>query len=277
MRRLLLSLALAGLAAGCGQNVVSSEGTSSSGSTNGTSSTAAASSSGGASTGTDGSSGTSGSTGGGSTGGTSSSGGSTGGTTATAPSRPDYPDGVQGFGINKVVPNVQLTGHLANTVGAKVTGLVTRATFDMQAVRNLTWTDPSGAQKLYRFMVLDVSAGWCPPCNSEAEELGLGGAEKTRAPTWRGKGGIFLTTLVEGYGARGAQVGLSDIATWANDHDTQTPLAADPDGHLFAAGLVVSAYPANIIVNLDTMKIVYATYGADPNLYTKFESYLNAP
>ena len=269
----LASLSLSMLAVGCsGNNVVGTSSSSSSGTTGTPTSTSSASSSS-SSTGT-----SSGSTGGstnstssGSTGtdsGSSSSSGSSGSTGGGV--RDTYPPPPYGVLINKTISDFTFDGY-AQKAPATIPSGTAKANFSLQDVRK--WTDASGHP--FKFMLLDVAAGWCGPCNEEAESIGAHGDKKTKVAEWQAKGGVVVTVLAEGYPNPGDAVVLSDIDTWNGAHAVQSSLAIDEVGALLNQGLTPAAFPFNAIVDLDTMKILNAYYGDDAD-FLKWEAVLNA-
>ncbi len=212
-------------------------------------------------------------TGGGSGGGTGggSGGGTGGGTGGGDPNA--YPPGPYGVSVNRVIQNFTFPGYFTAGSGVKVNTLTKSDTLDLQTFR--TAVDGSGAK--FRFLLLDISAGWCQPCNQEAQDLGLNGSKKTLIPDWLSRGGLFATILVEGYNEStyGPPV-AADLETWANAHSPQATLAIDPTQNLLAQGISPSAFPTNLVIDLRTMKIVGAWYGLDTT-YQKWEAALNGP
>ncbi len=182
-----------------------------------------------------------------------------------------YPSGPYGVSVNRVIENFTFPGYLAVGAGVKVNTLPKLENLDLQAIRNAV--DANG--KRFRFLLLDISAGWCGPCNQEAQELGLVGTKKTLIANWVSRGGIFMTVLAEGYdqSAHNAPV-AADLETWANQHQVQSSLVIDPTQRLLAQGINPSAFPTNLVIDLKTMTIVSAWYGLEPT-YQKWEAALN--
>ena len=183
-----------------------------------------------------------------------------------------YPPPPYGVTVNRVIQNFTFPGYLSTGAGVKTTTLPKLNDLDLQAFR--TAVDSNG--KRFRYLLLDISAGWCPPCNTEAQELGLIGPRKTQIANWISRGGLFLTVLVEGYdeSTHNAPV-AADIETWGNQHLVQSSLAYDPNQNLIAQGINPSAFPTNLVIDLKTMRIVSAWYGLDTT-YQKWEAALNA-
>lgn len=182
-----------------------------------------------------------------------------------------YPPGPYGVTVNRVIENFRMPGYLATGEPVKVTTFEYREDLDLKTFRNAVDADGNP----FRYLLLNISAGWCPPCNQEAEDLGLKGRQKGKIDEWLSKGGLFVTVLVEGYdeSARNPPV-KEDISTWVDQHDVQFTMAIDPDQKLIAAGINPSAFPTNLVIDLKTMKIVSAWYGLDTT-YQKWEAALN--
>jgi hypothetical protein len=184
-----------------------------------------------------------------------------------------YPAGPYGVSVNRVIENFTFPGYTSSGAGVKINTLPKLNNLDLQAIRNAV--DSTG--KRFRFMLLDISAGWCGPCNQEAQELGLNGTKSSLTANWLSRGGIFFTVLVEGYNESTHNPPVAqDIETWANQHAAQTTLAIDPTQNLITQGINPSAFPTNLVIDLRTMKIVAAWYGLD-NTYQKWEAALNGP
>lgn len=183
-----------------------------------------------------------------------------------------YPAGPYGVSVNRIIENFTFPGYFTTDFGVKVNTLPKLDALDLQAVR--TAVDSNGQP--FRYLLLDISAGWCPPCNQEAEDLGLNGSKKDEIERWRSKGGLFMTVLVEGYdqSARDAPT-AQHLQTWVNQHKVQSSTTYDPQQNLIAQGINPSAFPTNLVIDLRTMRIVSAWYGLDPT-YQKWEAALNA-
>ena len=184
-----------------------------------------------------------------------------------------YPAGPYGVSVNRVIQNFTFPGYVTAGSGVKINTLPKSETLDLQTLRNLL----DGNGNRFRFLLLDISAGWCPPCNTEAQELGLQGIKSGKNANWASRGGIFATVLVEGYNeSTEAAPVAADIETWANAHAVQSSLLYDPGQSLIAQGISPSAFPTNLVVDLRTMRIVAAWYGLDTT-YQKWEAALNGP
>jgi hypothetical protein len=182
-----------------------------------------------------------------------------------------YPAGPYGVSVNRIIENFTFPGFFTVGSGVKVNTLPSTDNFDLQLLRNAK--DANG--NVFRYLLLDISAGWCPPCNQEAQDLGLNGAKKDLINKWLAKGGLFMTVLVQDYNqSNPGAPNASHIAKWINQHQVQTSTTYDPTQNLIAQGINPSAFPTNLVIDLRTMRIVSAWYGLDTT-YQKWEAALN--
>lgn len=183
-----------------------------------------------------------------------------------------YPKGPYGVTVNRTIENFSFPGFFATGSGVKVNSSPELPAVDLQAIRNAV--DEEG--KPFRYLLLDISAGWCPPCNQEAKDLGLKGSKKGKVAEWLKKGGLFMVVLEQGYDqSTGEPATANDAQTWINQHSAQTSVFYDPGQALLAQGINPSAFPTNLVIDLSTMRIVSAWYGLD-DTYQKWEAALNA-
>jgi hypothetical protein len=189
-----------------------------------------------------------------------------------------YPAGPYGVTVNKVIQNFAFPGFLTTGTGVKVDTLMLDNTVDLQTLRTLT----NSQGNPYRFLLLSLSAGWCPPCNQEAQDLGINGSDTSDnglsssqlVQNWGLRGGLYVTVREEGYNeSTGIAAVQTDINTWVDAHNTQSSTGYDPGKSIEAYGITQSAFPANLVINLQTMEIVSAWYGLDPT-YQKWEAAL---
>ncbi len=152
-----------------------------------------------------------------------------------------YPAGPYGTEVGKVVENGAFRGHKG--------GLATpRETFDLAsyyAMRN----------EGKRYMVLNVAAFWCSPCKEEAKEM-----QSRIVPNYGPKGVAFLTIVLEDAARKPATDANVDL--WIQTYGLTYPVANDDDGYV-TQFFDKSAMPLNMIIDLQTMKIVTKVVGAD--------------
>lgn len=114
-------------------------------------------------------------------------------------------------------------------------------------------------------LAIDIGAIWCGPCNYEA---------KTELPPRYSKyqplGGEFLFQLADG-ATQGVAATQKDLVNWTKKYKVDYPSTIDADKQL-AALFDANAYPANMIIDLRTMRIVAVVAGVpDESYWLKFE------
>jgi hypothetical protein len=115
-------------------------------------------------------------------------------------------------------------------------------------------------------LAIDIGAIWCGPCNYEA---------KTELPPRHVKylplGGEFLFQLADG-ATQGVAATQKDLVNWTKKYKVDYPATIDKDTQL-AAFFDASSYPANMIIDLRTMRIVAVVAGVpDETYWAKFEA-----
>jgi hypothetical protein len=118
---------------------------------------------------------------------------------------------------------------------------------------------------------ITISSLWCGACKSEA---------KTVLPAkhlkYKPLGGEFLVQLDDG-AMQGHSAGSQDLTIWTTQFHVNYPATIDP-GRQLDALFVANVYPANIIINTRTMKIVEVVPGIPEDGYwTTFEATLAGP
>jgi hypothetical protein len=168
-----------------------------------------------------------------------------------------YPTGDAGFEIGQVIPDLPLgVGFINFDAGLDAregdAGLGSAADV-------LLGLHCSGE----RYVMIDLSTVWCPLSAHLASML------PAHVPGWLDAGGLVMTVLEQGpgesidggwWGYPAATAG--DLFTWAAMHGTNYSLVNDPTQGLGHAA-DIPAWPSLIIVQLSTMQVVDAVYGAD--------------
>ncbi len=133
----------------------------------------------------------------------------------------------------------------------------------------------------FKYAFLDISAVWCPHCNDEAKQLpgwnGSGYSFNAQAQTgyavkWLAEGGIILSVLEQGADPNNPAT-QADLDNWVTQYHVNYPMAIDPQENL-VSGVGLQAWPANIIIDLASMKVVEAVFGDVPTFYQDFDNYL---
>lgn len=104
-------------------------------------------------------------------------------------------------------------------------------------------------------LLIVVSCVWCGPCNDEAKYV-MPPQHKLYAPC----GGEFLLNLADG-AEPGVEATTNDLHYWVKGYKIDYPSVIDPSSKLSPL-FAVQAYPANVIVDTTTMKVVASMNGA---------------
>lgn len=170
----------------------------------------------------------------------------------------DYPPGPYGTTVGDVLPNMIFAGYLTPTpAGAPVSGL--------------PYTDPVTladlrAAGIYRYLLLNVAAEWCVPCQAEAEVL------PAKYTAWASKGGLVASVLTEDSNVLLAT--KRNLDDWIRAYDTNYTMLHDPRGEVSRI-LAPPTMPLNLVVDLTTMRILRRQTGDDPEVFVDFEARLD--
>lgn len=110
------------------------------------------------------------------------------------------------------------------------------------------------AEKKNKLLLLSTSAGWCTACIEEQPAL------KERHTRWSAKGLYILISLFEDAQFRAAGAELAD--KWQRQYDLPFKVVADPP-FLLKEYYDETLTPMNMIVDVETMKILRITTGWD--------------
>lgn len=196
-----------------------------------------------------------------------------------------YPAGPYGINVGSIAPNFEWLGFQNAAVKKDAMQTIRLGDFYNPHVGDATYVpvDAAHDDRLYqselygvgtpkpKVLLVDIGSVWCPPCNAEA---------KTELPSryikYKPLGGEFLLQLGDG-ATVGKPATQKDLYNWTTKYKVDFPATIDPDyklGELFPA----NAWPANLMIDTRTMKIVRAVAGIpDAAFWTKFESVINAP
>ncbi len=167
-----------------------------------------------------------------------------------------YPCGPYGTTTNTIAADEQFLGFMDPDNFCKDHKSKAIDTSVAKTIRFADWfKTPSGCAKTYKLVWINVSAGWCGPCRSEVQEL-----------TKRFKDGSFpaevdfLNIVFEDSLRRPASKAFGEA--WATSQKLNWPVVIDP---AFKMGKYFdkAATPFNMLVNTETMEIVYRAVGAN--------------
>ena len=163
----------------------------------------------------------------------------------------EYPKGP--FGVNKgsVIQNFKFMGFPNSLTNSK----------DLATVQMSDFYNPTGdgkfgkgaafpeGQAKPKALLIDVSSVWCGPCNYEAANV-LPGLYAKYKPL----GGEFLLQLADGP-TPGSPANSKHLFNWTKKYKVDYPATIDPSYKLSAL-FQADAFPANMIIDTKTMKIV---------------------
>jgi hypothetical protein len=132
----------------------------------------------------------------------------------------------------------------------------------------------------FKYALLDISAVWCPHCNTEAQYLPacitssncLASQGVTVTGKWQSRGGIVFSILVQGASTANAAT-LNDLYTWVNMYGINYPMSIDPQESMVTT-VNLQGWPTNIIINLQDMTVVDSVFGSTWNLFQEFDGLL---
>jgi len=112
-------------------------------------------------------------------------------------------------------------------------------------------------------LLINIGSVWCPPCNEEAKsEL------PPRYAQYKPCGGEFLLQLADGP-TRGTPATPDNLYKWTLKYKVNYPATLDPT---YKLGAFYNAFPANILVDTRTMKILEIREGSpDDSFWALYE------
>jgi hypothetical protein len=168
-----------------------------------------------------------------------------------------YPAGPYGAFVGDTLVNMTFNGYVNDSPeeglvesGGYVEG------FSFQDVRTLGH---------YKFMLINVAAEWCQGCRVEAQQIpGLYAA-------WARRGGYVLSVLTETASSRPAA--KRNLDAWVATYPINYTMVHDSES-LISRNLGYDTLPLNVIVDLETMEILYRVFGEDFAIFQTFEGLL---
>jgi hypothetical protein len=201
-----------------------------------------------------------------------------------AKTRNAYPAGPYGINTGSVAPDYEWIGYQNPSLKNDATQSIRLSDFYNPHATDESYVpvDAEHDDRLFhndlygqgtpkpRVLAIDIGSVWCGPCNTEA---------KTVLPDlhtkYKPRRGEFLLQLGDS-ATQGKPATPKDLFNWTKKYKVDFPSTIDPDykmGELFVA----NAWPANVIIDTRTMKIVTAVAGVPQASYwAKFEKLLDA-
>lgn len=178
-----------------------------------------------------------------------------------------YPAGPFGIGQGSIISNYKFIGFV-NSVAGRDLAEIQMAEFynpDGAGVFEEGSVFPAGSPKP-KALLIAVASVWCGPCNYEAANV-----LPDLYAKYKPMGGEFLGQLADGPKG-GVAATPTNLTSWANKYDPSYPYTIDPSyklGALFEA----DAFPANMIIDTRTMKIVDVISGVAEEGSTFWKTY----
>ncbi len=199
----------------------------------------------------------------------------------TTPETPTYPAGPYNVQTGDVISDFTFKGLANPKLASGELGPIHLSDFYNPHADDASYApaDPSVDDRLFpagspygagnpkpKALAIDIGAIWCGPCNYEA---------KTELPPRHAKylplGGEFLFQLADG-ATQGVAATPKDLTNWNKKYKVDYPSTIDEDKQLSAL-FDANAYPANMIIDLRTMRIVAVVAGVpDESYWIKFEA-----
>jgi hypothetical protein len=196
-----------------------------------------------------------------------------------------YPAGPYGIGVDSVIEDFEFRGFTNSMVSRDPTALESIRLGDFYNPnvdkKDYAPVDAAHDDRLFppgspygegtpkpRVLLLDVASVWCPPCNDEAKTL-----LPPKHLAYKPCGGEFALVLIDGP-TPGTPATPNNLVAWTKKYAVDFPAAIDPSSKLSSL-FDADAFPSNIIVDTQTMKVVKARAGEpDADYWKLFESKL---
>lgn len=147
-------------------------------------------------------------------------------------------------------------GPYGKTDGAILENLSFVTSEGQPFVLNDVFEDPNN-----KLLLISTSAGWCTACIEEQK------AFNDRHRDWAGKGLYIMVAMFEDRDYKPAKA--DDAALWKRAHGLMYPVLAD-EPFAFEDYYDSTLTPMNMFVDVDTMKILRITTGADISVVDAF-------
>lgn len=195
-----------------------------------------------------------------------------------------YPAGPYGINVGSIAPDFEWLGFQNPAINKDTMETIRLSDFYNPHADDMTYVpvDPAHDDRLFqsehygvgtpkpRGLSIDVGSVWCGPCNDEAKNV-LPGLHAKYKPL----GGEFLLQLDES-ATQGKSATQKDLYNWTKKYTVDFPSTFDPAAKLHEL-FADAAWPANIMIDTRTMKIVMAVAGEpSPTYWTKFEKVIHA-
>ncbi len=174
-----------------------------------------------------------------------------------------YPDAPYGFSIGSTIPNLDFMGF-------PDAAAVDYDPSKLSPISLADYYDPLDAQGNNggtRVLHINVTAGWCGYCRAEHTGGSFNGVKYARPISEEADerapfGYRYLEIFAQDSQANPAQ--LKDLVAWASRYELYHPIAIDSAEKINALRRSFGFFPANIIIDTRTMRILSVVDGGSP-------------
>lgn len=192
-----------------------------------------------------------------------------------------YPAGPYGYNKGSIIQNYELYGLVNSMVDNETFQEIKLGDFYNPHGRDAAYVpaSPEEDDRLYpagspygagtpkpTVMNIDIGSVWCPPCNEEAKSL-----LPVLYAKYKPCGGELLLALADGPD-HDVPASTKHLYNWTKKYKENFPAVIDPQYKLKAV-FSEDAYPANLIIDTTTMKIVQVVAGGPSEGSSYWKSY----
>jgi len=168
---------------------------------------------------------------------------------------PDYPAGPYGVTMGAVLENMSFSGYVNQ---GPDDGLVSATGFEELSLADM--------RKLgYRYVLINVAAEWCEPCQEEALSL------PTDFVRWAPRGGYVMSVMTEDKDR--APASRAALDRWVESFKMNYTMLHDPKDEITRV-IAPPQLPTNMIVDVEKMEILRIEYGSTLEFFDLFDAIL---
>lgn len=170
---------------------------------------------------------------------------------------PTYPLPPYGGMVGDTIENMQFAGYVTEVPDDGIRDLAYDPEVTLEELRDIEG---------YDYLMFNVAADWCAECKLEAREF------PGQYESWAPRGGLLISVVIEDTNARPATQQVLD--NWVRSQRPNYTTVHDPMRFVQRV-LAPPTLPLNVVVDLETMKILRIQVGTDPAIFAYFESLLD--
>lgn len=185
------------------------------------------------------------------------------------------PEGDTGVAAGDILKGYEFEGYVDPSQGI---GDARRKTISMCELYNPTGDETFGPGSPFgegtpkpRALMLNLSAVWCLPCRDEAANV------LPKEYAHYGPQGLEIVMVLADTTTPGESAGWPQLDTWVQGYDVQYVATIDTDREFANEFSGAASYPANLLIDPRTMRVVEALKGVpgeDSGFFKKLEQLL---